>query len=63
MAELKKGDIVRLNGRYIDKQDRMGELFTVIEVGEICGKQVVWTDPSLCGAYAADGFDLMERDA
>lgn len=63
MATFAKGDIVQLNDKYIDKRDRMGERFTVVEVGEICGKEVVWTDPSLCGAFAADGFDLVERDA
>lgn len=63
MEKLIKGDIVKLNDKYHDKRDQLGVHFVVIEVGEIGGKRVIWTDPSLGGAYAADGFDLVERDA
>lgn len=63
MARFDIGDAVQLNGKYIDKRDRIGEVFTVVDIADICGKECVWTDPPLGGGgYAADGFDLLERD-
>lgn len=61
MSRFKTGDRVRLNSKYIDKRDRIGEEFIVTAVADICGKECVWTEPPLGGGYASDGFDLIER--
>lgn len=55
MSRFKAGDKVRFNGKYEDSRRRIDESFTVVEVG---GKECIFTDPSVGGAYAADGFDL-----
>lgn len=58
MARFNIGDKVCLNDKYMDARSHVGEVFTVTDVATIGGKECVFTDPSLCGAYAADGFDL-----
>lgn len=61
MSRFKAGDKVRFNGKYFDSRHRIDESFTVVSVVEICGRECVFTDPSVGGAYAADGFDLDKR--
>ena len=62
MSRFNVGDKVLFNGRYDDSRHRIDESFTVISVVEIGGKECIFTDPSVCGAYAADGFDLDKRE-
>lgn len=57
MARFKIGDKVCLNGRYMDECNHVGEVLTVTAVTKIGGVECVFTDPSIGGAYAADGFD------
>lgn len=61
MSRFKAGDKVRFNGKYEDSRRRIDESFTVVSVVEIGGKECIFTDPSVGGAYAADGFDLDRR--
>lgn len=61
MNRFNAGDKVRFNGKYVDSRHRIDESFTVVSVAEIGGKECIFTDPSVGGAYAADGFDLDKR--
>lgn len=62
MARFNVGDKVRLNDKYMDARNRVGETFTVTDVATIGGKECVFVNPSLGGAYAADGFDAAPKD-
>lgn len=61
MARFEVGDIVQLNDKYIDNRDMVGKDLTVTHIGNIGNKECIWTDPSIGGAYAADGFDLVAK--
>lgn len=63
MPRFNIGDKVRLNDKYMDARSHVGEVFTVTNVATIGGQECVFTDPSLGGAYAADGFDLAPQDS
>lgn len=62
MTDFKKGDRVRLNDKYMDARDHVGEVLTVVETAVIGGQPCIFTDPSLGGAYAADGFELVASE-
>lgn len=57
----KVGDRVRKNRKYVDRSSFRGMEFLVVATGTIGDIDVIWTEPSLGGAYAADGFDLVEK--
>lgn len=61
MSRFKAGDKVRFNGKYDDSRHRIDESFTVVSVAKIGGTECIFTDPSVGGAYAADGFSLDKR--
>lgn len=63
MPRFNIGDKVLLNDKYMDARSHVGEVFTVTNVATIGGQECVFTDPSLGGAYAADGFDLAPQDS
>lgn len=62
MSRFNVGDKVRFNGKYDDSRHRIDESFTVVSVVEIGGKECIFTDPSVGGAYIANGFDLDKRE-
>lgn len=57
----KVGDRVRKNRKYVDRSSFRGMEFLVVATGTIGDIDVIWTDPSIGGAYAADGFDLVQK--
>lgn len=60
MPRFEVGDKVRKNGVYADYRSAIGKEFIVTATGFMGDVEVIWTEPSLNGAYAADGFDLVE---
>lgn len=62
-AKIQRRLDARLNDKYMDARSHVGEVFTVTNVATIGGQECVFTDPSLGGAYAADGFDLAPQDS
>lgn len=59
--KFKVGDRVRKNRKYIDYSSVRGTEFLVVATGTIGDIDVIWTEPSIGGAYAADGFDLIQE--
>lgn len=60
--KLQKGDKVTPNAKYMDMATHAGEEMTVTDTVVLCGTPCVWVDhPSFHGAYAEDGFGLIQR--
>ena len=59
---LKIGDKVVMNDKYYVSLKNQGKVFTVKAVPQmVCGTECVWLE-GYCGAYSADGLDLVERE-
>ena len=57
---MKKGDKVRMNGKYYVSEKNEGKIFTVrTEPQEVCGTLSVWLE-GFRGCYAVDGLDIVE---
>lgn len=57
---LKKGDKVVMNDKYYVDLKYQGKVFTVKAGPQmVCGSECVWLE-GYCGAYSADGLDLVE---
>lgn len=59
-TNLKKGDKVVLNDRYMESESHKGEVFEIVELMMIGQTPCAFLSPSGLGAYACDG--LTRRD-
>ena len=53
-CEIKIGDKVSLNDKYVEYEDHKDEVFEVIGFGNVCGTEVAYLKGT--GAYALDGL-------
>lgn len=62
MTDIKVGDKVVMNNRYVVSDPNKGKIWTVCSEPWICGGKLVVKLDGKSGCYAVDGLDVIRTD-